>query len=243
MAGEVGIPFAYDFEKSYYDNFIGNLENGLQISPGYYDLYYGVTQEEADANGTTRRDGWESYTSDTGVDTGVPIASYVNTVYNGATKMCLVDKLVYKVSNALSKIEIGGCTIQRALYKIVDSFTDVFGSFICTATVDMLGTKCGNNLLDKLKSYRDTEIMTTEEGRKMVKYYVVVGPKIVNAINEGNDPDSMYQYIWAEYISKLEKLVDSDEKGRIIELYLTMMDELIEVYSIDLDKRIRSWVV
>ena len=68
----------------------------------------------------------------------------------------------------------------------------------------MLGTLCGKEVFAKFIKYLDREVMSDKEGIDMVRYYGIIGPQVVTAME--NDPEKVVvsKYLYAEYISKLD---------------------------------------
>jgi len=153
----------------------------------------------------------------------------------------MLDAMANKIGNLLGKTGSIGCELGKAIFDIVDGFTDLFGTFICTATAENLGKPCAADFLDVLKSYRDST-MTNREGLLMLKYYRDIGPKIVDSIEADKDKDLVYQYLWSDYIHKLPYLIDRDEQDIILHIYLKMIDEMCEKYGIEVSPEFEEWV-
>lgn len=240
--------FTYSFDKNYYENFISNRVKGLSTNG---DASYLFNDEGDDSRkiwydsqigaNTTVIDGVT-------VDNGLNLKGYINAVYNGDQPVCLIDKMAREIGNATAKIidplGIGfGCIISQVIFDIVDSFTDVFGSFICTATLE--DTECGDRVLNELKRYRDEEVLTSHEGMRIVRYYEVLGPKIVQAIDSDPDKELVYKYILADYVLPLSELVRA-EKGsgvrvQIFSVYFKLMDDMVKRYDIRVGKQFSKW--
>lgn len=222
--------FSYDFEKSYYENFWSNrysaMRNGGQFNEAFTRLWGAY-------NSTKTVDGVD-------VDDGVDIKLFVQYTYNGDTTLCMIDAMVQAITDIIGSVI--GCGIANAIFDIVDAITDLFGSFICTATVEALGTECGESFLTTLKSYRDEEMMTYREGLNMVRYYTVIGPRIVEAIESDIERHTVYAYLWNTYIEPLGTMVKGNEKEKIILTYFTMMDEMVKRYKLDVSPKFDHWV-
>ena len=240
----------YDFNKSYYENFISNRYIGLSTNGNashlfndegdnsrriWYDSAWGGAETEV-VNGVV-------------VDAGINVRDYINNVYNGDQPTCLIDKLAREIGNAIAYVfdVVGlggiGCTIQQAIFDIIDSFTDIFGSFICTATLE--DTRCGGKLLDELKKYRDTEVMNTHQGMRIVKYYEVLGPRIVAAIDADEDSDVVYKYVLAEYVLPLGDATKAESgssgRAKVFSIYFRLMDEMVNRYGIKVSSVFDKW--
>ena len=236
-----GVPFAYDFDLSYFENFLINRRKALGTQGNF-----GGVLDAFDNVDTTR------VVSGITVNGGVDIKNYIQRVYNGDTQTCLLDKIHREImSISLQAFDLAffgnfgsvGCAIANFTNKIFDSFTDVFGSFICTATLEQLGTKCGKETLAKLKKYRDDEVLSTKEGKDIVRYYGVLGPLVVTAINEDEDKDIVYKHIMAKYILPLKGIVSSSDvdKDLVYKIYFALIREMRQRYNIDVSKTYLKW--
>ena len=222
--------FNYNFELSYYDNYLHNLEKSIPKAGNVYTMFM---------------DSWLTKSTTKVVDgvvvnDGIDIKDHVQRVYNGQTPECLLDAIGHKIAAASTKIF--GCEFGKAIYAIIDDFTDIFGTFICTATTEYLGRECAASFLQVLKDYRDST-MTDREGLLMLKYYRDIGPKIVEAISNDVDKDDVYKYLWADYISTLHTLVACNDKDKLIGVYLQMVDEMADRYNISTGKEFTDWKV
>lgn len=264
-------PFVYDFSLSYYENFKASRLKALSTG-GTSSLVFGVDRADPDNENPVgvadhtkllwydypevqngENVGWEGATKATiinsdgvsvEIDNGIDVKEYINNVYNGDQPTCLIDKLVREIGNVLSKIEIGGCKIHQAIYDVIDSITDVFGTFICTATLESVD--CGGpRLLDELKAYRDSEVITTAEGLRIVKYYEILGPKIVEAIDLDPYKDIVYKYIMAEYVTALESAIHqekgSGQRAKVFSIYFQLMDDMVDRYDIKVSSTFKKW--
>lgn len=224
--------FTYDFSLSYYENFLANRYNALSTNGSasvlfndegdnsrriWYDTAWGGAETEI-VNGIV-------------VDNGINVKEYINNVYSGDQPTCLVDKIAREIGNALGDV-FGdvGCDIGQIIYDIIDSITDVFGSFICTATLE--DTRCGESMLKQFKEYRDTEVLTTHQGMRMVRYYEVLGPKIVRAIDEDSDKEVIYKIILADYLVPLQVAIESKDRDGVFGIYFKLMDDMVKRYGI-----------
>lgn len=224
-------PWVYDFRFNYYENFYRNRLQALGSSGSYYDMWQ---------NGwifcdsvRTIDDGYGSVV----VNNGIDIKSYVQKHYNGDVPECLTDKIASAVRDAVRDVR----EFNKKIFDAVNDFVaDLFGSFICTATMETLGTECGRELLVKMKAYRDTN-MTDAEGIAMLRYYSVLGPRIVKALDEDPDAEALYKYLYADYVSKISKLIDRDDAVELLAIYFKMLDEMANRYNIKTTDRFKIW--
>ena len=236
----------YDFNKSYYENVYSKIIDNIKtqgpaghlfkdtptmpISDKYwYDTTWGGAGTEI-INGIT-------------VDNGINIRNYVVNIYNGDQPLCMIDKIFKEITGVIAGIlpKDLSCGIGQIVYDIIDSFTDLFGTFICTATVNTLSS-CSNDIIRLLKEFRDDISIDLEDSKKILKYYTVVGPKIVNAIDNDVDKDHIYRYLGINYIVKLVEAKSKKDKENAIKLYFTMLDEMVKRYNIKTIKSFDTWV-
>ena len=239
MASPDTAPFVYDFKYSYYENYYRNRIQQMGTSGDFYKMW---------------KDAWESQDALQVIDgvlvnNGIDITYYVHKNYNGDTPMCLTDKIIREIDRIINDTvsTIAASLVSFTVYistailsAVTKFFKKAIGSFIVTATVNTLEHKCAKEFIEKLKNYRDAT-MTSREARNMLRYYSVLGPKIVDAIEDDKDKETVYRYIYAEYISKLSGLIDMDEKFEVFSVYFSMIDDMLDRYQIKTSKRFVSW--
>ena len=222
--------FSYSFDRSYYENFWANRYAAMRNSGEFHYLNDELWQKH---NDSLILDGIS-------VDNGVDIKPFVRAVYNGQQRMCLLEIIGDAILEAIGSVF--GCSVARAIEDALDDIADFFGTFICTATVETLGTECGREFIDMLKEYRDVEMLTFKEGIDMLRYYRIVGPRIVAAINNDPEKHTMYTYLWNRHIKPLEALIKDGQKGKVLHSYFTLIDEMVKHYDIDMSPRFDKWM-
>jgi len=220
----------YDFNKTYFENFYNARLKEMNSSGDFYRMFY---------------DSWDAKDSNITVDgvavnNGIDIKDYVQRIYNGQTPKCMLDQMAYDIGAALGGLGDFGCALGKAIYDIINAFTDIFGTFICTATVENLGKECGAEFLATLKDYRDAT-MTDREGILMLGYYRDIGPQLVEAINKDPDREAVYSYLWTDYIVQLPDIIESGNKHKVLTIYLAMIDEMADRYGIETTDRFKLW--
>lgn len=228
-------PFTYSFSRSYFENFKANLVS-LQSTSGAFNIMF--------------EDYWKDYRriDANGMDIGVDLKTFVQNVYNGDQQICLIDKVAREIGQAvadvLGAVGLGdlGCSIGNVISDVFDSFTDVFGSFICTATSEALDSECARKMLAEFKGYRDSRVMTTKKGAQIVRYYQVLGPKIVEAIDKDVDKGMVYVSIMQDYLVPLKTAVDSDDNKEVFRIYFKLMADMVDKYQIKTGMKFRQWV-
>ena len=74
------------------------------------------------------------------------------------------------------------------------------GCFITTATCEVYGLDENCEILEKLRRFRDTFMMQTNERKEIIKMYYKNAPRIVENINIRHDKDEVYGKIMDTYI-------------------------------------------
>ena len=233
--------FVYDFNRTYYENAYGNMlrENKTKgRAATLFNSREGSTPDQLYWYDSTWGGAGQETVNDIFVDSGVDIKKYVQNIYNGDQPLCMIDSMFKEITEAVWG-SLGLCSVGQVIYDIIDSFTDLFGTFICTATVK--AGKCGEQLVEVLKEYRDEVVPNLPEGKKMARYYTVVGPKIVSAIEEDPYKDDIYRYLGMHYVSPLMALIDKNDYKQAMKLYFTMMDEMVKKYGITTSSKFKQW--
>jgi len=234
MTGDTA-PFVYDFRYNYYENFYSQRRSEMSTSGSFYDMWSTAWLHTDSVKALD--DGLGVGSVD--INNGVYIRDYVKKYFNGDTPDCLTDKLIRGIKKALKYAN--PFYIQKLIFDAIKKFLKkLFGSFVCTATMDVLGTQCGMDFLSEMKSYRDRN-MTDKEGVDMLKYYDVLGPKIVANINEDDDSHIVYQYIYAEYIDKLREPISRDDSAEVLKIYFRLIDDMVTRYDIKTIGRYKVW--
>jgi len=234
--------FTYSFSRTYFENMKANLAS-MQSTGGLFNKMFEDYWKEKDSDGN-----YKYRRVVDGFDEGIDLRTFVKNVYNGDQQICLTDKIAREMGQAVADVfdTVGlgsiGCSIGQAISHITDKFTDAFGSFICTATAESLDTECARELLDKFKAYRDNKLLTTRKGRQIVRYYQILGPKVVGAINKDVNPDEIYKEVMNNYLIPLKVAVDEENTVKFLSIYFTLMDDMVKKYDIKVTFKFRQWV-
>ncbi len=116
------------------------------------------------------------------------------------------------------------------------SFADINGGFksrlcyVTTAVCDSLGKGRDCYEINLLKNYRDSYLMETEEGSRLVNEYYDIAPTIVNRINKLEESQDIYKNIYDTYINPCIRLIENGDNEGTKELYVTMTRELQSKY-------------
>lgn len=98
--------------------------------------------------------------------------------------------------------------------------------FITTVVVNILGygDKCEH--LQKLRKFRDNHMKGNPIYQPLLDEYVVVGPKIADAITNDPDKNSLALSLFDTYIKPVCTLLDKGEQQAAVELYKDMVLKL-----------------
>lgn len=236
-------PFTYSFSRTYFENFKLNMAQEVGQG-GSFNIMFDDYWKKKNTNGSYK---YRIIGAD-GTDRGIDIKKFVNDVYDGSQPVCVIDKIfreigrvIYQITNAIGLGDLG-CSLSNAINNVIDKFTNVFGSFICTATIENMQDGCHKQLLDVLKEYRDNKVMTNAKGLRIVKYYNILGPKIVQAINSDTNSNQVYRYIMEQYLVPLEVAVQQNDATTVFAIYFKLMDEMVLKYNIKASKEFKQWV-
>jgi hypothetical protein len=235
--------FSYDFNLTYYENVYMNMLKTAKTT-GEVAVIFNSAGTSPNEDKYWYDTSWPSATTTTidgvVVDNGIDVRAYVQDTYDGEQAKCLVDKFAYAVLD-FSKNLPGGCFLAQALYQFIDWFTDLFGTFICTATVK--STQCSAALIPILQQYRDEVVPQIEDGYKMAKYYTVIGPRIVRAIDADPEKEQVYKYIGITYLQPLVMYMGSGDVDKCLFVYFDMLNDMVNRYSIKTTPTFDKWVI
>lgn len=120
-----------------------------------------------------------------------------------------------------------GNKIGHSTYESINGgFRRGLSCYISTAVYRSLDKPDDCYELTTLRKYRDTYLMESEEGRKIVEEYYNIAPTIVNRIGRRADADEIYHGIWDSYLEPCIRLIETDRKEECRDLYITMVRTL-----------------
>ena len=98
--------------------------------------------------------------------------------------------------------------------------------YITTAVCRSLGRPDDCYELNTLRDYRDSYLLSTDEGREMVQDYYNIAPTIVKRINKKAEADEIYENIWKTYLSPCITMIENGENEKCRDLYSSMVRKL-----------------
>ena len=98
--------------------------------------------------------------------------------------------------------------------------------YITTAVCRSLGRLDDCYELNTLRDYRDSYLLSTDEGREMVQEYYNIAPTIVKRIDKKAEADEIYENIWKTYLSPCITMIENGENEKCRDLYSSMVRKL-----------------
>lgn len=102
--------------------------------------------------------------------------------------------------------------------------------YITTAVCESMGKTDDCYELRTFRDFRDSYLMESEEGQRLVEEYYEIAPGIVMLINMQDDAKEIYDNIYKEYLVPCLKLIEEGKKEACQEHYTAMMCGLREKY-------------
>lgn len=124
-----------------------------------------------------------------------------------------------------------GNKIGHSTYESINNgFRRGISCYISTAVYRSLDKPDDCYELTTLRNYRDSYLMSSEEGREIVKEYYNIAPTIVKRIDKKTDADDIYRGIWEQCLSPCIHLIEENKNEECRVLYSTMVRKLEKEY-------------
>jgi hypothetical protein len=102
--------------------------------------------------------------------------------------------------------------------------------FISTACVKAKGLPDDCEELETLRAFRDTELITTRDGKALVDRYYEIAPKIIWAINQEQDSTDIYHNLYNTLVLKSVEFIHEGKMDKAKENYLAIVENLERNY-------------
>lgn len=102
--------------------------------------------------------------------------------------------------------------------------------YITTAVCESMNKSDDCYELTLLRDYRDSYLLATDEGGKIVQKYYDIAPTIVKRIAQEKQPQLVYQEIWDSYLNECIHLIEVAELEKTKDLYTDMVEDLSVKY-------------
>lgn len=140
------------------------------------------------------------------------------------------EELIKRMTDVWNEKMPGGKIAYSCYENIRDGFRRSIFCYITTAVCKSLGRPDDCYELNTLRKYRDTYLLATEEGRRMVDEYYNIAPTIVKRIDREENAASIYQNIWNTYLSPCIQFIEKGENEKCRDLYADMVRKLEAQY-------------
>lgn len=119
----------------------------------------------------------------------------------------------------------------KADYKeIRDGFKKRKLCFITTAVCDSIGKPDDCYELQAFRAFRDTYLLKSKEGTRLVEQYYDLAPSIVNSINVLPEKDNIYMSLWKEYLEPCLEHINLGQEEACKQVYTDMVHTLTRTY-------------
>ncbi len=104
--------------------------------------------------------------------------------------------------------------------------------FVTTAVCTGLHKPPDCRELIMMKRYRDDYLLRQEDGERLIREYYDIAPTIVKRIAKEDDPETVYHFLWDNYISRCIVLLEEEKPEECRDIYTQMMNFLRQKYVI-----------
>lgn len=114
--------------------------------------------------------------------------------------------------------------------EIRDGFKKRKLCFITTAVCDSLGKPDDCYELQVFRAFRDSYLLETKEGSRLVEQYYDLAPSIVNTINVLGEQEEIYMALWHEYLKPCLEYINHGQQEACKQVYIDMVHNLTRTY-------------
>jgi hypothetical protein len=100
-----------------------------------------------------------------------------------------------------------------------DDNDDDMGCFITTACVTERGLADNCNELETLRSLRENYMRHTEQGKQLLKEYLLLGPAVVASIGECENRPAIYDYLYQNMILPAVDMIKNGDHQQAVDWY------------------------
>lgn len=93
------------------------------------------------------------------------------------------------------------------------------GCYITTACIEYKGLEDDCYILRRLRYFRDTYMMSTERGARLVELYYQTAPDLIRQINKLPNKSSIYEIIYSNYLLRAVTLINTGSLDEAETLY------------------------
>ena len=104
------------------------------------------------------------------------------------------------------------------------------GCYLTSACMYTKGLPDNCHELQTLRTYRDSWLKNSEDGRRLITHYYKVAPRIVSAINERRDSKAIYEMIYEKMVKPCVDYIEQGKYKETAELYKSITLQLEAQY-------------
>ncbi len=106
--------------------------------------------------------------------------------------------------------------------------------FITTATLKNVKIEHeSSSILNIFRWFRDNWLINESDGKMLIEEYYRIAPEIVKKIDEQEDREKIYTFLWEKYLKRCFELISCAEFRAAKDTYVDMMRMLVNKYHID----------
>lgn len=152
----------------------------------------------------------------------VPLLTYEHQEYCEQ----IADQMVAK----WNEMDITGLTLMRSKYEDIAGGFKKGLCFITTAICESRSQPDDCYELTTLRSYRDSYLLHTEDGKALVEEYYEIAPGLVRIIDMQKDVKQVYEGLYEKWLMPCIRHIESGEADVCKALYVDMVQELKNTY-------------
>lgn len=146
------------------------------------------------------------------------------------TKLEVAELIADSITEEWGKRYPGQKFSKADFTEIRDGFKKRKLCFITTAVCDSLGKPDDCYELQSFRAFRDSFLLETEEGVRLVEQYYDLAPSIVNTINVLEEQDQIYMSLWKEYLEPCLEYINHGQQEECKKVYIDMVHTLTRTY-------------
>jgi len=136
-----------------------------------------------------------------------------------------------KIAEELTKTDIDEKAERDALDGKYDPPEEKSGCFISTACASAVDLPDDCHELITLRTFRDSYLLSSEEGRQAIARYYTIAPPIVTQINRSSCRATIYRSIYTMLVRPAVELIEMGLPAQAFKLYQNSVLELAETFN------------
>ena len=133
------------------------------------------------------------------------------------------DALAETFVKAWNQLPVTPMTLQSSTFEDVNGGFKTKLCYITTAVCQYLGKADDCYELTTLRSYRDSYLMNSQEGRALVEEYYELAPRLVMTMRMLPKEETLYQELYRDYLLPCLHLIEAGRNEDCKDLYVDMV--------------------